>query len=63
MREEFYENDKPLKLADSLGAFRNKLKEFVRKYNSYRPHRELNYAHNLYKFLDFMMNIVYNISQ
>jgi hypothetical protein len=30
MREEFYGNDKLLKPADSLGAFRNKLKEFIR---------------------------------
>jgi transposase InsO family protein len=44
MREEFYIDDnKLLKLADSLGAFRNKLKEFVDKYNTYRPHKELDY--------------------
>jgi transposase InsO family protein len=43
MREEFYSNNELLKLTDSLGAFRNKLKEFVDKYNNYRPRRELDY--------------------
>jgi IS30 family transposase len=43
MREEFYGNNELLKLTDSLGAFRNKLKEFVDKYNGYRPHKELDY--------------------
>jgi hypothetical protein len=43
MREEFYMNNESLKLTDSLGAFRNKLKEFIDKYNSFRPHRELDY--------------------
>jgi transposase InsO family protein/transposase len=41
MREEFYMNNELLKLTDSLGGFRNKLREFIFKYNNYRPHREL----------------------
>jgi transposase InsO family protein len=41
VREEFYRNDKLLELTDSLGAFRNKLKEFICRYNNYRLHREL----------------------
>jgi IS30 family transposase len=43
MREEFYGNSEPLKLTDSLGAFRNKLKEFVDKHNNFRPRIELDY--------------------
>jgi transposase InsO family protein len=43
MREEFYGDNELLKLTDSLGGFRNKLKDFIDKYNSYRPHRELDY--------------------
>jgi transposase InsO family protein len=43
MREEFYSDNELLKLTDSLGAFRNKLREFINKYNSYRPHKELDY--------------------
>jgi transposase InsO family protein/predicted DNA-binding transcriptional regulator AlpA len=43
MREEFYGDNELLKLTDSLGGFRNKLREFIDKYNSYRPHRELDY--------------------
>jgi transposase InsO family protein len=43
MREEFYSNNKLLKLTDSLGAFRSKLRDFINKYNTYRPHIELNY--------------------
>jgi transposase InsO family protein len=43
MREEFYMNNELLKLTDSLGAFRNKLRDFINKYNSYRPHGELDY--------------------
>jgi IS30 family transposase len=43
MREEFYMDNELLKLTDSLGAFRNKLKEFIDKYNNYRPHKELDY--------------------
>jgi hypothetical protein len=43
MREEFYMNNELLKLTDSLGAFRNKLRDFIFKYNTYRPHKELDY--------------------
>jgi hypothetical protein len=41
MREEFYMDNELLKLTDSLGGFRNKLKDFIFKYNTYRPHKEL----------------------
>jgi transposase InsO family protein len=41
MREEFYSRKDMLE--DSLGGIRYRLKEFVNKYNNYRPHRELDY--------------------
>jgi len=50
-REEFY-NTSSL-MADSIGAFRNELRDAVKKYNEYRPHFSLEgltpmeYIHNL----------------
>jgi transposase InsO family protein len=41
MREEFYARKDILE--DSVGGFKYKLKEFVDRYNSYRPHKELDY--------------------
>ncbi|MDR2760477.1 MAG: integrase core domain-containing protein [Rickettsiales bacterium] len=38
-----YSNNELLKLTDSLGAFRKKLRDFINKYNTFRPHRELDY--------------------
>jgi transposase InsO family protein len=41
MREEFYARKDILEC--SVGGFKYKLKEFVDKYNTYRPHKELDY--------------------